>query len=71
MASLEPDNNTTFLAIGDVHGHWDCVIEAIALASGGREPPPPALTGPDVRLSPHPAPTGRLSVTWEQLPVGE
>ena len=32
MATLEPDNSTTFLAIGDVHGHWDCVIEAIALA---------------------------------------
>ena len=29
------------------------------LVSGGREPPPPALAGPDVRLSPHPAPTGR------------
>ena len=32
MASLEPNNSTNFLAIGDVHGHWDCVIEAIALA---------------------------------------
>ena len=32
MATLEPDNSTTFLAIGDVHGHWDCVIEAIATA---------------------------------------
>ncbi|WP_276961378.1 metallophosphoesterase [Ferrimicrobium acidiphilum] len=32
MATLEPDDNTTFLAIGDVHGHWECVIEAIALA---------------------------------------
>jgi hypothetical protein len=40
-------------------------------ASGGREPPPPALTGPDVNLSTHPAPTGRLSGTREQLPVGE
>jgi len=32
MPSLEPNTSTTFLAIGDVHGHWDCVIEAIALA---------------------------------------
>ena len=31
MATLEI-NDTTFLAIGDVHGHWGCVIEAIALA---------------------------------------
>lgn len=32
MASLGADTSTTFLASGDVHGHWDCVIEAIALA---------------------------------------
>jgi len=32
MPSLEPNTSTTFLAIGDVHGHWGCVIEAIAMA---------------------------------------
>ncbi len=33
-----------------------------SLVSGGRESHPPALAGPDVTVSCHPAPTGRLEV---------
>ena len=32
------------------------------MVSSGREPPPPALSGPDVTVSCHPAPTGRPAV---------
>ncbi len=32
MVPLNGDYKVSFLAIGDVHGHWDCVIEAIARA---------------------------------------
>ncbi len=38
--SVAIETNVTFLAIGDVHGHWECMIEAIALAEAilGRVP---------------------------------
>ena len=42
-------------------------LALILRVSGGREPPPPALSGPDVTVSRHPAPTGRLAVKATSL----
>ncbi len=40
VAAASPSTETTFLAIGDVHGHWESVIQALEVAGAvlGRAP---------------------------------